>query len=625
MNVYNLIFGKPLTSSSETLEQLGISSGIPVFGLDALTSAAYGPEAALTLLIPLGVASAFYIIPISLSIIVLLGIVFFSYRQTIAAYPSGGGSYIVASANLGMYPGLLAASALMIDYVLTAAVGISAGVGALVSAVPSLLPHTRSICLGILVLITVLNLRGLRSVGIAFMVPTYLFIVTLLGTLGWGVVKAIAAGGYPTAVVAPPQAAVGGAVATAGVWLLLQSFASGCTAMTGVEAVSNGVRAFREPTARTAQRTLTVIIGILMLMLAGIAYLTHVYHIVASPPGQTGYQSVLSMIVAAVAGRGIFYYVTIGCVLVVLALSANTAFADFPRLCHAISRDGFLPYPFAVRGRRLVYTQGVFALAILAGALLIAFRGVTDRLIPLYAIGAFLAFTLSQAGMVQHWRRNKSTRGWKSSMVVNGLGALATGITTVVVLVAKFVEGAWITALLIPALLLLMLGVHRKLNRAARAVATKAPVDLAGEPPLVIVPVQIWNRVTQNALRLAMRLSDEVEVVHVHSEDDPPLVDDEWRELVVKPAQKAHIPVPKLVTLKSPYRYVVSPIVDHVLEVERKNHGRQIALVVPELVANHWYDFLLHNNRAEMLKALVLLKGNRRIAIINVPWYLREK
>jgi len=625
MNVYNLIFGKPLTSSSESLEQLAISSGIPVFGLDALTSAAYGPEAALTLLIPLGVASAFYIIPISLSIIVLLGIVFFSYRQTIAAYPSGGGSYIVASANLGMYPGLLAASALMIDYVLTAAVGISAGVGALVSAVPSLLPHTLSICLGILVLITVLNLRGLRSVGIAFMVPTYLFIVTLLGALGWGVVKAIAAGGRPTAVVAPPQVAVGGAVATAGVWLLLQSFASGCTAMTGVEAVSNGVRAFREPTARTAQRTLTVIIGILMLMLAGIAYLTRAYHIVASPPGQTGYQSVLSMIVAAVAGRGIFYYVTIGCVLVVLALSANTAFADFPRLCHAISRDGFLPYPFAVRGRRLVYTQGVFALAILAGALLIAFRGVTDRLIPLYAIGAFLAFTLSQAGMVQHWRRNKSTRGWKSSMVVNGLGALATGITTVVVLVAKFVEGAWITALLIPALLLLMLGVHRKLNRAARAVATKAPIDLAGDPPLVIVPVQIWNRVTQNALRLAMRLSDEVEVVHVHSEDDPPLVDDEWRELVVKPAQKAHIPVPKLVTLKSPYRYVVSPIVDHVLEVERKNHGRQIALVVPELVANHWYDFLLHNNRAEMLKALVLLKGNRRIAIINVPWYLREK
>lgn len=625
MNVYNLIFGKPLTSSSESLEQLGISSGIPVFGLDALTSAAYGPEAALTLLIPLGVASAFYIIPISLSIIVLLGIVFFSYRQTIAAYPSGGGSYIVASANLGMYPGLLAASALMIDYVLTAAVGISAGVGALVSAVPSLLPHTLSICLGILVLITVLNLRGLRSVGIAFMVPTYLFIVTLLGALGWGVVKAIAAGGRPTAVVAPPQVAVGGAVATAGVWLLLQSFASGCTAMTGVEAVSNGVRAFREPTARTAQRTLTVIIGILMLMLAGIAYLTRAYHIVAAPPGKAGYQSVLSMIVAAVAGRGLFYYVTIGCVLVVLALSANTAFADFPRLCHAISRDGFLPYPFAVRGRRLVYTQGVFALAILAGALLIAFRGVTDRLIPLYAIGAFLAFTLSQAGMVQHWRRNKSTRGWKSSMVVNGLGALATGITTVVVLVAKFVEGAWITALLIPALLLLMLGVHRKLNRAARAVATKAPVDLAGEPPLVIVPVQIWNRVTQNGLRLAMRLSDEVEVVHVHSEDDPPLVDDEWRELVVKPAQRAHIPVPKLVTLKSPYRYVVSPIVDHVLEVERKNHGRQIALVVPELVANHWYDFLLHNNRAEMLKALVLLKGNRRIAIINVPWYLREK
>ena len=267
----------------------------------------------------------------------------------------------------------------------------------------------------------------------------------------------------------------------------------------------------------------------------------------------------------------------------------------------------------------------MFALAILAAVLLIAFRGVTDRLIPLYAIGAFLAFTLSQAGMVEHWRRNKSTHGWKSSMIVNGLGAIATGITTLVVLVAKFTEGAWITALLIPALLMMMLSVHRKLSRAARAVATKAPVDLAGDSPLVIVPVQIWNRVTQNALRLAMRLSADVEVVHVHSEDDPPLLDDEWQELVEKPAKNAHMPVPKFVTLKSPYRYVVSPIVDHVLEVERKNHGRQIALVVPELVANHWYDFLLHNNRAEMMKALVLLKGNRRIAIINVPWYLREK
>ena len=231
----------------------------------------------------------------------------------------------------------------MIDYVLTVAVGISAGVGALVSAVPSLEPHTLALCMGILILITVLNLRGLHSVGIVFMVPTYLFIVTLLGALGWGVVKAILAGGHPAAVVAPPHVAMGGAVATAGAWLLLQSFASGCTAMTGVEAVSNGVRAFRAPTARTAQRTLTVIIGILMLMLAGIAYLTHAYHIVASVPGKPGYQSVLSMVVAAVAGRGIFYYVTIGCVLVVLALSANTAFADFPRLCHAISGMAFCP------------------------------------------------------------------------------------------------------------------------------------------------------------------------------------------------------------------------------------------------------------------------------------------
>src|SRR6202050_2212993 len=622
MNAYNLIFGKPLATTSEQSERLGIGAGIPVFGLDALSSAAYGPEAALTLLIPLGAAGVAYILPISLSIIVLLAIVFFSYRQTIAAYPSGGGSYIVASANLGVYPGLLAASALMIDYVLTAAVGISAGVGALVSAVPRLLPHTVGICMGILALITLVNLRGLRSAGIAFMAPTYLFVLTLLGALGWGVVKALFAGGHPVPVATPPHVAVSGGVATAGAWLLMQSFASGCTAMTGVEAVSNGVRAFREPTARTAQRTLTVIIGILMLMLAGIAYLCYAYGIQALPPGQNGYQSVLSMLVAAVAGRGIFYYVTIGFVLFALALSANTAFADFPRLCHAISQDGFLPYPFSIRGRRLVYTQGVFALAILAGVLLLGFRGATDPLIPLYAIGAFLAFTLSQAGMVAHWRKHKGP-GSGRSMAVNGLGALATGLTTLVVLVAKFTAGAWITAILIPALLLLMLGVHRRLNGAARSVATNSPMDIPkNEQPLVMVPVQSWNKVTRHALCLAMTLSAEVQVVHVHSEDDPPLIDTEWHELVEVPARKGNLPGPGFGALKSPYRYVVGPIVDYVLQVEHKNQGRQIALVVPELVAHHWYDFFLHNNRAEMLKASVLLRGNRNVAIINVPWYL---
>jgi amino acid transporter len=624
LNPYNLIFGKPLTTSSERSERLGIGAGVPVFGLDALSSAAYGPEAALTLLIPVGVAGAAYILPISVSIIVLLAIVYFSYRQTIAAYPSGGGSYIVASANLGVYPGLLAAAALMIDYVLTAAVGISAGVGALVSAVPSLLPHTVGLCMGILALITIINLRGLRSAGIAFMIPTYLFTLTLLSALAFGVIKSFLAGGHPTPVLAPPHPAATHALAAASAWLILQSFASGCTAMTGVEAVSNGVLAFREPTARTAQRTLTVIIGILMLMLAGIAYLCRAYQIVAFPPGETGYQSVLSMIVAAVAGRGVFYYVTISSVLVVLALSANTAFADFPRLCHAISQDGYLPFPFAIRGRRLVYTQGVIALALLAGVLLLVFGGITDRLIPLYAIGAFLAFTLSQAGMISHWRRHPDPRS-RRYMLINGIGAVATGLTTLVVLVAKFTEGAWITTILIPLLLLLMLGVHRQLARANRAVATRAPMEFGRtHQPLVIVPVQDWNKICEHALSLAMSLSADIEVVHVHTEDEVNQLELHWHELVEAPAKKAGKPVPKFTKIPSPYRYVVLPIVEHVLEVERKHHGRQVMLVVPELVVTHWYDIFLHNNRSQMLKALILLKGNRHISVINVPWYMRS-
>src|ERR1700678_3760491 len=463
MTIRDVLFGKPLPTWDERAEQLGVGPGIPIFGLDALSSAAYGPEAALTLLIPLGAAGIAYIVPISASVIALLVIVYFSYRQTIAAYPGGGGSYTVASENLGPFAGLLAAAALMIDYVLTAAVGISAGVGALVSAFPRLLTHTLGLCLLILLFITIINLRGLRQAGIVFMVPTYLFIFSLLAAVGIGVFKSITSGGHPAAVIPPAAVGIGvfksitsgghpaavipppaalPAAAGIGVWLLLQSFASGCTAMTGVEAVSNGVMAFKEPATKTAQRTLTIIIALLILMLGGIAFLVRVYHIAATDPGAAGYQSVISMIIAAVVGRGPLYYTAIGSVLVVLALSANTAFADFPRLCRAIALNGYLPDAFSLRGRRLVYSQGVWVLAGLAALLLIVFQGVTNRLIPLYAVGAFLAFTLSQAGMVAHWLRVKGP-GYRRYIVVNGIGAVATGATVLVVLVAKFIEGAW--------------------------------------------------------------------------------------------------------------------------------------------------------------------------------------
>jgi len=621
MKLLDLCFGKPLAASDERAEQLGTASGIPIFGLDALSSAAYGPEAALTLLIPLGAAGIAYIVPISTSIIVLLAIVYFSYRQTIAAYPGGGGSYTVASENLGVFAGLLAASALMIDYVLTVAVGISAGVGALVSALPNLLPHTLLLCLSILVLITFINLRGMRQAGIIFMFPTYLFIGSLLAALAFGVFKSVMAGGHPVPVAMPPPAP-SSAVAAASVWLLLQSFSNGCTAMTGVEAVSNGVRAFREPVVDTSRRVLTIIIALLMVMLAGIAYLVRAYHIAATDPGQPGYQSVLSMIVAAVAGRGIFYYVTIGSVLAVLALSANTAFADFPRLCRAISLNGYLPDSFSLRGRRLVYSQGVYVLAILAGSLLVVFRGVTNRLIPLYAVGAFLAFTLSQAGMVAHWKKNRGP-GAGRSMFVNGLGAIATGATVIVVLVAKFIEGAWVTAVLIPALLLLMMAVKRYFVRVEDEILTREPLEIAPvKPPLVVLPIYRWSKVIQKALQFALTISADIHVVHVCREDQKEQLKDEWARLVEEPARRAGLPVPKYVEVASPYRLVITPVVDYVLMLQVENPDRQIVLIVPELIELHWYHYFLQSNRGELMKGLMLLRGNQNIAIINLPWYL---
>lgn len=565
MSLTNLLFGRPLRSSEEGGEKLGPAAGISIFGLDALSSAAYGPEAALTLLIPLGAAGIAYLIPITGSIIILLAIVYFSYRQTIEAYPTGGGSYTVARQNLGEFPGLLTAAALMIDYVLTAAVGISAGVGALVSAVPSLQPHTLLMCLVILLLMTIINLRGVRETGAVFIFPTCLFVGSLFITLALGMVKSFAAGGHPAPVIAPPTLHL--PTAAVGAWLLLKAFSSGCTAITGVEAVSNGVRAFREPAVKSAQRTLTAVIAVLIVLLAGIAFLVRAYHIGATAPGEAGYQSVLSQLTAAVAGKGVFYYITIGSILLVLALSANTAFADFPRLCRAVAEDGYLPYGFASRGRRLVYSQGIYILAALCALLLILFGGITDRLIPLYAVGAFLAFTLSQAGMVAHWRR-AGGKGSRRSMFVNGLGAVATVTTVAVVTIAKFAAGAWVTTLLIPAMVIVMISVRRHYDHVEGETATLTPLDLNNlRAPLVVVPILYWNKIAQKALRFALNLSAEVQALHINCEKDAGDFCETWNRYVEEPATRARLVAPHLVVLKSPYRFVISPIVDYVLEL----------------------------------------------------------
>ncbi|HVW87146.1 MAG TPA: APC family permease [Bryobacteraceae bacterium] len=618
--LFDLLFGRPLASWEDRQEKIGPASGIPVFGLDALSSAAYGPEAALTILIPASAAGLGYITPITLCIVVLLGLVYLSYRQTIAAYPQGGGSYTVAHENLGTRFGLLAAAALMVDYVLNVAVGISAGVGALVSAVPALHPHMLALCLGILLLLTIVNLRGLREAGLVFMLPTYTFVVCLGGVIVWGVAKVILSGGHPSPVVAPPALQPATEAVTA--WLLLKAFASGCTAMTGVEAVSNGVQAFRDDVVSSARKTLTVIIAILTAILLGISYLVRAYGIGATPPDSPSYQSILSQLIGAVAGRGVFYFVSIGSILGVLALSANTSFADFPRVCRAVAANRYLPYGFTIRGRRLVYSQGIYVLAFLAAFLLIVFGGVTDRLIPLFAVGAFLAFTLSQAGMVAHWRRQGGNR---ANQAINAIGAFATGITLLIIVVAKFMEGAWMTLIMIPALVGIMASIGRHYRRIGREIADSAPLSLEHvEPPLVLVPIDDWNKVSKKALRFAMSISEDVRAVHIDAGEKTTSLRQRWDDLTRVSAEQRGRKPPELVVLKSPYRYVVTPILEYALGQEKENPGRRIAVVIAELREKRWYHLFLHNQRGEALTALLVVNGDERIAVVNVPWYVRS-
>jgi amino acid transporter len=621
LSILDFVLGRPLPSSEERAEQIGPLKGIPIFGLDALGSAAYGPEAALTILLPLGVAGLQFIIPLSATIIVLLTLVYLSYRQTIAAYPSGGGSYIVARQNLGTFAGLFAASALLIDYTLDAAVGISAGIGALTSAVPSLHPHTLMLCLAALTLLTLVNLRGVNETGTVFLVPTYLFLGCMAVILIAGVVKTLASGGHPVPVVRPPASRI---VAAFSIWLLVKAYASGCTALTGVEAVSNGVAAFRDDRVKNAQITLGAIILALGIMLAGIAYLVDSYQIVATDPNRSGYQSVLSMLFGAVLGRGWFYYLAIASVLSLLTLSANTAFADFPRVCRFVAEDGFLPTAFANRGRRLVYSEGVCVLAILTAALLIGFGGITDRLIPLFAIGAFLSFTMSQAGMIVHWKRTGG-RGARHKMILNMVGTTATALTVLVVIAAKFSEGAWITLIAVPALLFTMYRVRRHYQKVHREIGIETPLESAlPKPPILVITVQGWTRINKEALRTALALSRDIKVVHVVEDNKSNEFAEKWNDYVETPARQAQLPIPELVTLESPYRLVVTPIVDYVKRLAGQYPDRRIITVIPELMERRWFQWLLHTQRAEILKSRLLFEGNDRISVLNIPWYLKS-
>ncbi len=632
MRVLDFLLGRRLANREFRERKIGAFEALPAMGLDGLGSSAYGPEAALTILIPLGAAATSYIGWVMALIVALLGILFASYWQTIRAYPNNGGAYIVAKDNLGTNASLLAAAALMVDYVLNVAVGIAAGVGALVSAAPALHPYILPLCLAILALVTIVNLRGTLDSGRLFALPTYLFVASFAFILVAGVYEVVASGGSPQPVVRPPP--MGETVEVASLWLLLRAFASGCTAMTGVEAVSNGMTAFREPSVKYGHRTLTAIVLILGILLIGIALLARAYGIGAMDQEQNGYRSVLSQLAAAVVGNGIFYYVAIGSLLCVLALSANTSFVDFPRLCHVVAQDGFLPKSFAIAGRRLVFDVGILYLAFTSGLLLTVFGGITDRLIPLFAIGAFLTFTISQTGMVWHWRRaiaraDEPKKELKVHLVVNAAGAITTGTALIVIVAAKFTEGAWITLLVLPIVIVLLKAIRTYYDELAAQLRDPTPLDLTGlSSPIVIVAFETWNRLSDNALKFALSISPDVVGVHLMQLSGPDtaeeqrLLREQWRKDVELPAQKAGLLPPRLVVLQAQYRTIQLPILRVINETRGQFPGRRIAVLIPEVVKRHWYQHFLHTHRALRLRRQLIALGQPDLTVINVPWRL---
>ncbi len=628
MSLTTIVLGRRLANREAGGRKIGALEGLPAMGLDGLGSASYGPEAMLTVLAVAGTASLGVVQPITWIILLLLAILFASYWQTIEAYPNNGGSYIVARENLGENAGLLAAAALMLDYMLNVAVGISAGVGALTSAVPALHGYTLPLCLAILVALTLVNLRGTKESGVALGLPTYLFIATLAGILAAGIWQALGAP-HPHPVTPLPPAARATAPVT--LWLLVRAFAAGCTAMTGVEAVSNGVGAFREPSVRYAHRTLAAIVVVLGLLLAGIAFLAHGYGIMAMDQAKPGYQSVISQLVGAVAGRGAVYAVTIASVLAVLCLSANTSFVGFPRLCRGVAADSYLPKAFAVPGRRLVYTIGILFLAAGAGGLLIVFGGITDRLIPLFAVGAFLSFSLSQAGMAVHWHRHGRGGADRGRLGINGLGAAATSTALAVILVAKFTEGAWLTLVVIPLTLGLLLAIRRYYAGLDRQVlaGSRRRMDLADHaPPCVVIPLERWDRMAHRAVHMAARLSPDVVALHLTDLDGPDAQQHEdrlraqWADFVERPAAEAGLRPPVLVVEGSPYRSVLAPLLREVVSLRERCPRRPVMVILSELVGGNWWEAALHTGRTQRLRAEILRHGGADVSVLVVPWQL---
>ena len=619
MNLRTLIFGSPMQTVELGDQRLPKVAALPVFGSDALSSVAYATEEILLVLVVAGSMLLHLSLSIALIICGLLAIITLSYRQTIYAYPRGGGSYLVAHENLGPWFGLVAAAALMIDYILTVAVSISAGVRALASAFPALLPHSLALCLVAVALMAWANLRGVRESAAVLSVPTYGFILLATGLVVAGLWHVLF--GHPAALPAPAPAAHLPDLAPAAVLVLcLRAFASGCTAMTGIEAVSNGVPVFRKPESRNASLTLIWLAAILASLFVGITWLARALQIL---PAQD--ESVLSQIARQVFGSGPLYLAVQIFTMLILVLAANTSFAGFPRLASILAEDGYLPRQLTNLGDRLAFSNGIMALAIGASVLLVLFGASTHALIPLYCIGVFLAFVLSQSGMVVWWFRNKSA-GWRWKAAINGLGAVTTAIALLVIVDSKFIEGAWIIVLLVPIILLMFAKIRQHYGRLSQQLSPRMGglgdwlPWLHRMHPKVVVPVSKMHPGTLAALQLARTMSDDVTAVMVDLDRiETARLRLAWRALRFEE---------KLVVLDSPYRSVIAPLMAYLDEVDRREPERGRAVVVlPEFVPEHWWQNLLHNQTALLLKAELLFRkmpeGGNRI-VIDVPYRLRS-
>lgn len=598
-----VVIGSPIASAQEHEQRLTKVKALAVFSSDALSSVAYATEEIMKVLILAGAGALSLTLPISIVIVTLLVVVVISYRQTIAAYPSGGGSYIVASDNLGELPGLTAAASLLTDYVLTVSVSIAAGILALTSLEPALLTYKVELALGAVVLITVANLRGIRESGSIFAIPTYAFVVLMLSLIGVGLYKVFSG---DLNYVAPETAIPTGSRSVA-LFLLLSAFAQGCTAMTGTEAISNGVPAFKKPEPQNARTTLVAMGLLLGVMFIGLSFLAQ--HIGIRPAEE----SVLSQVGRTIFGRGPIWVVLQFATALILVLAANTAFADFPRLASILARDGYLPRAFRSRGDRLAFSVGIIALAIMASALLVIFAGSLDHLIPLYAVGVFTSFTLSQSGMVIHWKRLNGTY-LSHAGIVNGGGAIATGIVTMVIAATKFTHGACIVLILIPLLIVLFKAIRGHYDRSDLELAAYTPLDAREIEHVIVVPIAATNRIARHTLAYARSLSPNVTAIHVANDDEEIAAMRESWEALGSDVQ--------LVIIESPYRSVLPPFLRYLDEIERANPRSTITVVLPEFVAHHWWEQVLHNQTALRMKASLLFRTNT--VVISVPYHLER-